>query len=103
MINGYAEGVDAPFLSTDDRLAMRLAVNHLVELGHERIGLLSGPRRFVPVIRKTEGFLRTMAELLGTAEEDALLENTIFSFEGGPPAPGHCSTRTRPPWCAAAT
>ncbi|MGW1997242.1 LacI family DNA-binding transcriptional regulator [Embleya sp. NPDC001921] len=83
MINGYAEGVDAPFLSTDDRLAMRLAVSHLVELGHERIGLLSGPRRFVPVIRKAEGFLRTMAELLGTDEDDALLENTIFSFEGG--------------------
>ncbi|MYS84788.1 LacI family DNA-binding transcriptional regulator [Embleya scabrispora] len=83
MINGYAEGVDAPFLSTDDRLAMRLAVSHLVELGHERIGLLSGPRRFVPVIRKAEGFLRTMAELLGTDEKDALLENTIFSFEGG--------------------
>ncbi|MDI2131662.1 LacI family DNA-binding transcriptional regulator [Yinghuangia seranimata] len=83
MINGYAEGVDAPFISCDDRLAMRLAVSHLVELGHQRIGLLSGPRRFTPVIRKIEGFTRAMADLAGVGESELLVENTLFSFEGG--------------------
>ena len=31
MINGFLPGVAAPFISTDDREAMRLAVTHLVE------------------------------------------------------------------------
>ena len=43
MINGYTEKVAAPFVSPDDRAAMRLAVTHLVELGHQRIGLAVGP------------------------------------------------------------
>ena len=67
MINGYTEKVSTPFVSTDDRAAMRLAVSHLAELGHERIGLAIGPRRFVPVLRKIEGFV----------------QHSLFTVEGG--------------------
>src|SRR5690606_17946578 len=56
LINGYSERVRGAFVSPDDRAAMRLAVTHLRELGHQRIGLALGPRRFVPVQRKIEGF-----------------------------------------------
>ncbi len=42
-INGFVPGLAAPFLSCDDRAAMALAVSHLVQLGHERIGLAVGP------------------------------------------------------------
>ncbi|MFC6089832.1 LacI family DNA-binding transcriptional regulator [Saccharothrix lopnurensis] len=85
MINGYTERISAPFMSTDDRTAMRLAVSHLVELGHERIGLAVGPRRFVPVLRKIEGFVRHMrAALHCTAEEaGALVQHSLFTVEGG--------------------
>lgn len=38
--------------------ARRLAASHLVELGHEGVGPAVGPRRFVPVPRKVEGFVR---------------------------------------------
>jgi LacI family transcriptional regulator, repressor for deo operon, udp, cdd, tsx, nupC, and nupG len=41
-------GIDAPFISTDDHEAMTLAVGHLVQLRHRRIGLAVGPDRFVP-------------------------------------------------------
>ncbi|MFE2756489.1 LacI family DNA-binding transcriptional regulator [Actinosynnema sp. NPDC059335] len=85
MINGYTEKVSAPFMSTDDRAAMRLAVSHLVELGHERIGLAVGPRRFVPVLRKIEGFVQHMRTALPyTAEQaEALVQHSLFTVEGG--------------------
>lgn len=51
-VNGYAPGVRAPFFSDDDGTAVQLAITHLRELGHERIGLAVGPERFVPAQRK---------------------------------------------------
>ncbi|MFG1924770.1 LacI family DNA-binding transcriptional regulator [Cryptosporangium sp. NPDC048952] len=76
LINGYQPGVAAPFLSTDDRAAIRQSVSHLVSLGHERIGLAMGPRRFVPVLRKVSAF----SELVGEA---GVVEHTLFTVEGG--------------------
>src|SRR5690606_2311697 len=57
---------------------------HLRELGHERIGLAVGPKRFVPVQRKAEQFRRLMAPVLGSAAAvDELIVHTLFSVEGG--------------------
>jgi DNA-binding LacI/PurR family transcriptional regulator len=83
LINGYAEGIDATFVSSDEVGAMELAVAHLAHLGHRRIGLAVGQERFVPVIRKTEGYRRGMAEHLGVTDVDDLIVNTIFTVEGG--------------------
>lgn len=85
LVNGFAPGVDAPFVSCDDRAAGELAVNHLVALGHRRIGLISGPDRFVPVQRKVAGYRSAMRALLGTedAELDELISLSLFGVEGG--------------------
>ncbi|MFC1403627.1 MULTISPECIES: LacI family DNA-binding transcriptional regulator [Streptacidiphilus] len=85
LINGYSERISAPFVSPDDRAAMRMAVQHLVELGHERIGLALGQRRFVPVLRKLEGFTAACRELLGQSDEEIAgrIQHTLFSVEGG--------------------
>lgn len=56
LVNGYADGVDAPTVSTDDAAAMEQAVRHLTSLGHRSIGLAVGPTRFVPVRRKIDAF-----------------------------------------------
>ncbi|GAA2237533.1 LacI family DNA-binding transcriptional regulator [Kitasatospora cystarginea] len=90
LINGYSEKISAPFISPDDRAAMWMAVQHLVELGHERIGLAVGQRRYVPVMRKIEGFTAAVRELLGRTEEEAesLVHHTLFSVEGGHAAAG---------------
>jgi DNA-binding LacI/PurR family transcriptional regulator len=83
LINGYIEGVDAPFVSNDDVTSMDLAVTHLVAQGHTRIGLALGPRRFVPVVRKIAGFRAAMRRHLEVTDVDALVECSLFSVEGG--------------------
>ncbi|MGW2561841.1 LacI family DNA-binding transcriptional regulator [Streptomyces sp. NPDC001514] len=78
LINGYNERVSAPFVSPDDHMAAGMAVRHLADLGHERIGLAVGPVRYVPSRRKTEGFL----ESAGPGAEP-YVRHTLFSVEGG--------------------
>jgi alanine racemase len=81
-INGYLEGVEAPFISCDDHAAGVMAVRHLASLGHRRIGLISGPSRFLPVQRKLTGFREAMHERFGKVDED-LIELSLFGVEGG--------------------
>ncbi|MFJ9695335.1 LacI family DNA-binding transcriptional regulator [Kitasatospora sp. NPDC101183] len=90
LINGFSERIAAPFISPDDRAAMWMAVQHLAELGHERIGLATGQQRYVPVLRKVEGFTAALREVLGTGAEEAagLVHHTLFSVEGGHAAAG---------------
>src|SRR5436305_2346747 len=83
LVNGYVEGVDAPFVSNDDVASMELAVGHLTELGHSRIGLAVGPRRFTPSLRKIEGFREAMRRRLGVEDVERWIESTLFSVEGG--------------------
>jgi len=85
LVGGYSPRVRAPFVSPDDRAAMRLAVTHLTSLGHERIGLALGPERFVPVQRKIEGFLPALQERLGVPPERAgeFVQHSLYTLEGG--------------------
>lgn len=78
LINGWNEQVSAPFVSPDDHMAAGMAVRHLAELGHERIGLAVGPVRYVPSRRKTEGFLAAAGP-----DAERYVRHTLFSVEGG--------------------
>ncbi|MEV7680917.1 substrate-binding domain-containing protein [Streptomyces sp. NPDC088341] len=90
LVNGYNERVSAPFVSADDHAAVRMAVAHLAELGHRRIGLATGPQRYVPSRRKREGFLDAAVGLLGLAwgEAEELVCATLYGVEGGQVAAG---------------
>ncbi|WP_329458185.1 LacI family DNA-binding transcriptional regulator [Streptomyces sp. NBC_01497] len=85
LVDGFSPEVRAPFISPDDRAAVRLAMTHLVALGHRRVGLAVGPTRFVPVIRKTEAFLDAAGALLGQPKNEAekLIGHSLFTLEGG--------------------
>lgn len=84
-INGFVEGLDAPFVSDDDVAAMDLAVTHLAELGHTRIGLAVGPDHYVPVQRKRRGFVSSLYSVLGVPPDRAAtwVAHGLFSVEGG--------------------
>jgi DNA-binding LacI/PurR family transcriptional regulator len=83
LFNGYLDGVDAPFVSNDDVYSAQLATSHLVDLGHQRIGLAAGPPRYISVVRKIAGYRAATAELLGMHEVDSLIAHASFSVAGG--------------------
>lgn len=49
-------------LGVDNNLVSRLAIKHLLSLGHRRIGFLSGPIRTVSRIERLAGYQATLAE-----------------------------------------
>lgn len=81
-VNGVTPDSAVASVSTDDRGATMDAYRHLGHLGHERIGLLTGPDCFVPVVRKIGGF-RAAAEEAGVLDIDELIVETIFTLDGG--------------------
>ena len=87
LVNGWLEGLDAPFVSTDDVAAMHKAVDHLRDLGHTRIGCAMGPARYVTSRRKVTGFLQAMRTshrgVDHGVDPEHLVVNTVFSVEGG--------------------
>lgn len=50
------------YVAIDDTEGARMAVNHLVELGHEKIGFISGPLRFDTSLRRFQGFRQGLHE-----------------------------------------
>jgi DNA-binding LacI/PurR family transcriptional regulator len=81
-VNGYREGVDAPFFSIDDTAAMSIAVRHLAAMGHRRIGFASGPESWVPTRRATEGFRSAVHDSLGSSEPAPVVHG-LLSDDGG--------------------
>jgi alanine racemase len=72
-----------PSVSTDDHAATASAYRHLLELGHERIGLLIGPTCYVPVQRKLAGFREAALAAGVEGDLDDRVIETIFTLDGG--------------------
>lgn len=82
-------GVDSPgFSSTriDDQAGARRAVEHLLALGHRRIGLVGGdtddPMRFTPPHHRRVGYVDALHDA-GLEYDPALEELGYFTVEGG--------------------
>ncbi|MFG1922754.1 LacI family DNA-binding transcriptional regulator [Cryptosporangium sp. NPDC048952] len=81
-INGGFPDVESPVVSTDDWQAASLAVSHLYDFGHRRIGLLAGPVDNIPADRRVEGFVAAM-DGLGLPDGPDFVVRRHFNFEGG--------------------
>ncbi|MDM0017592.1 LacI family DNA-binding transcriptional regulator [Variovorax saccharolyticus] len=55
LVNRADESGRLPAVVSDDRLAMKLAVDHLVSLGHRRIGHLAGPQNVPTGVGRRQG------------------------------------------------
>ena len=76
------QGIDADVIRVDNPRAMRLISEHLVSLGHRRIGLVSGPLDKASGYERYEG-LRSALEDLGVELEDSLVRFGDFRTAGG--------------------
>jgi LacI family transcriptional regulator, repressor for deo operon, udp, cdd, tsx, nupC, and nupG len=81
MINGHLPGLDAGFVASDEAQALEVAVRHLRDLGHRRIGCAMGPPRYVSSQRKVAGFLRGLGSSGKRASEAVV--HSVYSVEGG--------------------
>ena len=83
MIGGVTEGVDC--IAIDDFQAAHMATEHLVQLGHTRIGLIAGgpaEARFVAETQRERGF-RSVMNSHGLQEDPMLEAFGRFTIEGG--------------------
>jgi LacI family transcriptional regulator len=66
----------------DDLLGAQLAVRHLLDLGHRRIGLVAGPDYASSARNRLEGY-RAALRSAGVDVDDSLVTGNAFSVESG--------------------
>ena len=62
LVSRLSADPDIPYVITDDRAGSRLAVEHLVDLGHRRIGFIGGPENVQASRDRMTAYLEVLAE-----------------------------------------
>lgn len=79
LIDRYLEGLGCPVIKTDDTLAGRLGTEHLIKLGHRRIGHLYGPGTSNAVDR-LEGYKQALKNNM-VAFDASLVRGCVYPYE----------------------
>jgi DNA-binding LacI/PurR family transcriptional regulator len=80
-VNGALSMFDVPAVGVDEEIAGELATQHLLDLGHERIGFAAGPEHYLPTQQKGAGRVRALQR--AGVEPDGLVAHGEFSVDGG--------------------
>jgi DNA-binding LacI/PurR family transcriptional regulator len=81
-VNGTLPSLDVPSVSVDEEAAGYLATQHLLELGHRRIGFVAGPARSTPTKDKTSGYTAAL-EAAGLRPDAGLIAHSAYGTAGG--------------------
>ncbi|MEX0343221.1 MAG: LacI family DNA-binding transcriptional regulator [Erythrobacter sp.] len=82
-------------MTMGDELLAGKATDHLIELGHTRIGFIAGPDEYSLASWRVDGWRKAMAD--AEIESDGLLEQGDFGFESGLVAARALLDRDLPP------
>ena len=80
-VNGALNQLDVPSVGVDERAAGEIATQHLLDLGHERIGFVAGPEHYLPTHLKGAG--REQVMRAAGLDPDGMTVHADFSVEGG--------------------
>ena len=80
-VNGALDTLEVPCVSVDERHAGYLATQHLLDLGHRRIGFVAGPAHYLPTREKAAGREDALRE--AGIRADGLVAHGDFSADGG--------------------
>lgn len=80
-VNGALNSLNVPSVGVDEAIAGEVATQHLIELGHERIGYVAGPSYYLPTLQKAMG--RENALRGAGLDAGGLVAHGDFTVEGG--------------------
>ncbi|OWV84415.1 LacI family DNA-binding transcriptional regulator [Rhizobium sp. R693] len=84
-------------VAADHRNGVRLGVEHLLKLGHRRIGFISGPKDSVPANDRLKGYLGAIEQIQGDGQTaiPSLIAEAAFDYESGRLAGNYLLARAR--------
>jgi DNA-binding LacI/PurR family transcriptional regulator len=95
-VNGALNTLNVPSVGVDERTAGELATQHLLDLGHERIGYVGGPDHYLPTRQKAAG-RREALRAAGLDPDGLVSHGHDFSIEAGRAAVRELFSRGKPP------
>lgn len=85
-----------PCVTSDNKNGARLAVEHLLSLGHRRIGLITGNLHYQTAIERLEGYKETLVKH-GIEVEDELIAIGLYTHRSGRQAMRQLLALPQPP------
>ncbi len=85
-----------PYVDPDDLRAAHVMTEHLLELGHTRIGFIKGPAGHLASTLRLDGYRQALKDWGLAAEEELILDGR-FTFESGYDAAGPLLHLADPP------
>ncbi|SAL13919.1 ribose operon repressor [Caballeronia peredens] len=83
VVNRSEESGRVSCVVSDNRLAMSLAVRHLVELGHRRIAHIAGPGELSTGFERRRGFVDSMRDAGLTESDCPIVDSLAYSRDAG--------------------
>jgi DNA-binding LacI/PurR family transcriptional regulator len=80
-VNGGSEELEVTSVGVDERAAGRMATEHLIGLGHRRVGFVAGDEFAMPTREKSRGRLDALAA--AGLDDGGLVAHTDFTLTGG--------------------
>lgn len=81
-VDPQSEGIDFPAVIATNRVGAMAAMQHLLELGHRRIGYIGGRSELQSAQRRLQGYHDSLRQV-NMVVEPALVQDGDFSFQSG--------------------
>lgn len=95
-LDRYYRGLPGDVVLLDDAGGSRHAVTHLLESGHRRIGIITGPLNLLNAKMRLQGYMRALSDC-GIPLEEALIREGRFDIESGGEQAGALLELSPPP------